>query len=211
MIRRKQADRYHHGDLRHALVEAAAQVAGKESVDAVVLSALAKRVGVSGTAPFKHFESREALLVAVAEEAARRLAERTARAVEAVNDPLERQQRGAMAYVRFAVEETGYFRVLARIESLERSSQLTSLSEASRTALASVFGQKDTSAAGQMTGRSPAHLAAQALIYGLARMASEGLLGKIDGATAERLTFEATEVLGAGLEASVTRRRPTTR
>lgn len=203
MPRKKRPSQYHHGDLRQALIETAASVAAREGVEAIVLTSLAKKTGVSGSAPFKHFESREALLVAVAEEGVRRLMERTNVATKGVGDPLLEQQRAAMAYVRFAVEEPGYFRVLVRSETLHASPTVARVNAGARQAMEALFGALKSSESKRVAKRSAAHLTAQATIYGLARMLVDGLLGEVDGATAERLAYEVTEVLGIGLERAV--------
>ena len=68
---RKALNAYHHGDLRDALVQAALQEAERGGPEAINISALAKRLGVSQPAPYKHFADREALLEAVTAEAFR--------------------------------------------------------------------------------------------------------------------------------------------
>src|SRR2546423_14880513 len=62
---RKPPDPYHHGDLRDALVQAALQDAEQGGPEAISLKALAKKLGVSQPAPYRHFADREALLEAV--------------------------------------------------------------------------------------------------------------------------------------------------
>src|SRR5256884_8343567 len=62
---RKPPDTYHHGDLRDALVQAALQDAEQGGPEAVSIKALAKKLGVSQPAPYRHFADREALLEAV--------------------------------------------------------------------------------------------------------------------------------------------------
>src|SRR5271154_7271500 len=57
---------YHHGDLRRALVDAAAQLVSCCGPTAVSLREVARIVGVSHNAPYRHFPTREALLAAVA-------------------------------------------------------------------------------------------------------------------------------------------------
>ncbi len=203
MAKRKSRSQYHHGDLRAALMEAAVETAARDGVDAVLLSTLARKTGVSGTAPFRHFPSRQALLVAVAEEGARRLIARMQAATAGETDPVEAQRRGAMAYVRFAVEEPGYFRVLTRAEAIQESELVASLNAGARRAMEAAFGNSATSVSAEVTARSAAHLASQALIFGLARMLVDGHLGEVDGATAERLAFEVTGVLGQGLAATL--------
>ena len=61
---RKSLNTYHHGDLRDALVEAAFQEAERGGPEAINISALAKKLGVSQPAPYRHFADREALLEA---------------------------------------------------------------------------------------------------------------------------------------------------
>src|SRR5262245_58006726 len=63
---------YHHGDLRRVLVDAAFELVGEAGAGGVSVREAARRAGVSPGAPFRHFESRDALLAAVAEEAQRR-------------------------------------------------------------------------------------------------------------------------------------------
>ena len=59
---------YHHGDLRQALVAEAAKVLRSEGLDALTLRDLARKLGVSHTAPYRHFKSRDDLLIAIASE-----------------------------------------------------------------------------------------------------------------------------------------------
>ena len=68
---RKPLNTYHHGDLRDALVQAALREVERGGPEAVSISALAKKLGVSQPAPYKHFADREALLAAVTAEAFR--------------------------------------------------------------------------------------------------------------------------------------------
>ena len=66
---RKAQDTYHHGDLREALINTAFAMVEEIGADAVNFSALAKSLGVSQAAPYRHFADREALLTAVATKA----------------------------------------------------------------------------------------------------------------------------------------------
>jgi AcrR family transcriptional regulator len=63
---------YHHGNLRDALVAAAIEILEADGLSALTLRAVARRVGVSQTAPYRHFNDKEALLAAVAAEGFRR-------------------------------------------------------------------------------------------------------------------------------------------
>ena len=68
---RKALNAYHHGDLRDALVQAALHQVELGGPEAISISALAKTLGVSQPAPYKHFADRETLLTAVTAEAFR--------------------------------------------------------------------------------------------------------------------------------------------
>ena len=58
--------RYHHGDLRAALIARATEVIATGGVDALSLRELARDIGVSHGAPGRHFPDKQALLDAVA-------------------------------------------------------------------------------------------------------------------------------------------------
>lgn len=60
------AKAYHHGDLRQALIDAACKCLKREGADTLSLRALAREIGVSQTAPYRHFESKNALFAAIA-------------------------------------------------------------------------------------------------------------------------------------------------
>jgi AcrR family transcriptional regulator len=57
---------YHHGDLRQSLIDAACEHLKESGADTLSLRALARKVGVSQTAPYRHFESKGALFGAIA-------------------------------------------------------------------------------------------------------------------------------------------------
>jgi AcrR family transcriptional regulator len=102
---------YHHGDLRGALLAAGMDMLRGEGVSALSLRELARRVGVSQTAPYRHFASKDELLAALAEDGFRvfaddlRMADRSAVA----GGELVAQ---AGAYVAFATREPALFRLM---------------------------------------------------------------------------------------------------
>ncbi|MFF0434081.1 TetR/AcrR family transcriptional regulator [Streptomyces sp. NPDC004327] len=108
---------YHHGDLRNALICAAVGLATEGGPERVVLREAARRVGVSPTAAYRHFEGRGELLAAVREHARHALAdamERTAVRAPGADDPaLAAEARLAAlcrGYVAFAVAQPGLYR-----------------------------------------------------------------------------------------------------
>ena len=58
---------YHHGNLRNALIMAAAELIEEAGSPEFAISDAAKRAGVSAAAPYRHFKDRDELLEAVSE------------------------------------------------------------------------------------------------------------------------------------------------
>ena len=109
---------YHHGNLREALVEAAVEVVREGGPEALALRELARRVGVSHAAAYRHFADRGALVDAVAERAMDALVARVHERLAEVDetDPVARARRRLVqigaGYVDFALTEPGLFRLL---------------------------------------------------------------------------------------------------
>ncbi|MEP5568987.1 MAG: TetR/AcrR family transcriptional regulator [Halioglobus sp.] len=63
-----QQTKYHHGDLKRAILDETARILREEGESALSLRRLAANLNVSRTAPYNHFKNKEALLSAIAEE-----------------------------------------------------------------------------------------------------------------------------------------------
>ena len=106
---------YHHGDLRRVLIDAALKLAEEGGPEAVSVREAARRAGVSPGAPFRHFESRNALMTAVAEEAQRRFRAEidAALAGAPANDPLKCFRSFGLAYLRWAMKNPAHFEIIS--------------------------------------------------------------------------------------------------
>ncbi|MEM7331862.1 MAG: TetR/AcrR family transcriptional regulator [Chloroflexota bacterium] len=125
---------YHHGDLRKALLEAATEMISEDGVDSVTIRALAQRVGVSRTAPYRHFKDKDELLTAVAIEGYERLAATMADVRhDQTLDSVARLSRMGEAYVLFAVENATHYRLMV-IDSSVQSRSTPAFREAALTA-----------------------------------------------------------------------------
>src|SRR5215472_16020148 len=103
--------RYHHGDLKAALVDAAVSLIAERGVRGFSLAEASRRVGVSAAAPYRHFADRDELLAAVAVRALHTFAEMLAQ--EGPRDsPEHRLAAMASAYVRFAAQQRPLFDAL---------------------------------------------------------------------------------------------------
>jgi AcrR family transcriptional regulator len=99
--------------VKRALVDAALALVREGGPGSFSLRAAARRVGVSQTAPYRHFRNREALLAFVAEEGFRALGARFDEAARAAgSDPFERYRAVGLAFFDFAVEDPARFRLM---------------------------------------------------------------------------------------------------
>ena len=109
----KKRGRYHHGDLRRALLDAALEVLSREDPSALTLREVARRAGVTHAAPYRHFADKQALLAAVAEEGFRMLtAAMRERAAPVRGDPRLQLEAIGVAYVQFATSQRAHFQVM---------------------------------------------------------------------------------------------------
>lgn len=110
------SDRYHHGHLREALVEAALGMARRDGPEAIVLRAATREAGVSPNAAYRHFSDREDLLRAVAKRCQSMMATSMRLQLERVGPPATaaeawgRLRLVGRCYVEFALAEPGWFR-----------------------------------------------------------------------------------------------------
>src|SRR6267378_2085941 len=183
---------YHHGDLRAALVRAAIELLEDSGETELSLRAVARRVGVSPAAPYRHYADREALVSAVAAVGYRELAQQLAAAHPSPSSP-EQLASVAIAYVQFALERPALFRIMfgepCDRDSDERVAATAVVSLYVRGIVERTFPQADSEALAT---------AVWALVHGLAFL---HLDGKLDAATptvvAERITAAIHALLAA--------------
>jgi AcrR family transcriptional regulator len=95
------AKRYHHGDLRNALLDAARALLEEGPLADLSLRAVARRAGVSHAAPYRHFPNHEALLVELAVEGFTELRGDIAAAAAQTGAESDRIAKIGAAYMRF--------------------------------------------------------------------------------------------------------------
>lgn len=107
--------KYHHGDLRNALVEASLAIIQRDGAEALTLRSAAREAGVSHAAPYAHFEDKEDLIAAVKDEGFRELhAELQKAAAAAGTDPLRRLETLSQVYLGFASAQPAKYHILFR-------------------------------------------------------------------------------------------------
>jgi AcrR family transcriptional regulator len=104
--------RFHHGNLREALLDLAIAELQIRGFSELSLRELAQKLGVSAGAPYRHFSTKEDLLRAVAAEGHRRVLEAYRAAEALAADPAERLRTACKAYLALAIDNPGLFNLL---------------------------------------------------------------------------------------------------
>lgn len=108
---KKARDSYHHGDLRAALIGEGMKLLESQDFEALSLREVARNLGVSATAVYRHFPAKEDLLKALAGRGLAMLAEQQQWAAAKAKGAVAFAETGR-AYVRFALSNPNLFRLI---------------------------------------------------------------------------------------------------
>jgi len=97
---------------RAATVDAVVELAGEQNPSEITTTAIAKHMGVTQGALFKHFPTKDAILQAVMEFVAERLLSRVDKAVRGAPTPIAAIEAIFMAHIEFVVENPGVPRMM---------------------------------------------------------------------------------------------------
>lgn len=167
---------YHHGNLRSTLVEQGLVLLESSQQGELSLRELARHVGVSANAAYRHFANKEALLAALAAEGFRRLNAVQVQDAMTSSDLKKGFRQSGRAYVKFAQNHPALFRLMfSRLTSGNPTEELSEASQASfqtlQTAVSAVTGvplddQQTTVIA----------MVAWSLVHGLSHLVLDGQL-----------------------------------
>ncbi|MEH6790384.1 TetR/AcrR family transcriptional regulator [Parasphingorhabdus sp.] len=165
---------YHHGDLRAAALEMGMERLASQVQPDLGLRALARDLGVSATALYRHFPNKDALLDALALEGLDRLGQSQAEAADAAGGGLPGFAEVGVTYVEWAVQHPALLRLIyARVGKVD-------LATPDPSAMGEAFRQLRKGIAEKMPGdlapeeRAAATLHAWSLVHGLAMLILDG-------------------------------------
>jgi AcrR family transcriptional regulator len=178
-------EKYHHGDLRAALLVAAEAELAEKGVEGFTLRGCAKRAGVSHAAPAYHFGDADGLLTALAAEGFERFTAAMRRRIAHKGATMTAVDAAGLGYLDFALANPALFRLMFTSRRLRRSDErLGSAAGEAFSVLEECVGDgrggdalADRSGVADLT-------AAWALAHGLAELMISGQLFFLDAATA---------------------------
>src|SRR5262245_22012247 len=105
--------KYHHGDLKNALINAGIEILSEEGVSGLSLRKVAKRAGVSHSAPYARFPDKQYLIAAICTEGFNQLyAELNAVVSKYARDPKRQLLEGTLMYSQFAMSNPDTFKIM---------------------------------------------------------------------------------------------------
>jgi AcrR family transcriptional regulator len=182
---------YHHGDLSRALIVAAASMLETEGPEAISFRAIARATGVSQTAPYNHFQSKEHLLATVGIAGFEDLIA-AQRSVDTGGSPGDRIRVLAGAYIRFARTRPQLYRLMFGVGIAdwraypELEAAARTCHEPVRQALADHFNAAGVTAPGVL---ETASVAAWSLVHGLATLLIDGRVDPAETPAADAETL----------------------
>jgi AcrR family transcriptional regulator len=194
---------YHHKDLRCTLIEKAFHILAVGGSQAISLRDLAREIGVSHSAPLRHFPNKEALLAELAIEGFRQL---TASMDEVgknggSNDAVEALQNVGIAYVRFAVRNPHLFRLMFTADRVD-SARYGKLQEAGNQCKAALVNLVEIATKkGDLVPASPdiVALSCWAMVHGMASLAIDRQLDSTKDADVAEITRQLLDQLKHGI------------
>jgi AcrR family transcriptional regulator len=200
-LARKPQNTYHHGDLRDALVQAALRAAEGGGPEAISLKGLAKQLGVSQSAPYRHFADREALLQAATAAAFRQF---NMILREANDRPSQHSKlsRFAQAALEFGLRRNGIYRLMFASRTMACAEKDSELHIAAHETLGLLVESFEAPAVGLLRERHA--LQVWAALHGVISLAEQGLLtGEVAKITRQQLVEDIVQQTKTALSLAI--------
>jgi AcrR family transcriptional regulator len=196
----KTKHRYHHGNLRQALIDEAVDLIEERGVPALTLREVSRRAGVTHAAPQRHFEDRAALVAAVAEQGFRGLRQHieAVRASAPSRSPSQRLRALGIGYVEYALAHPAHLRVMfsAEVPDKTRHPGLAAAAQAVHETLVAQIEEAQRRGAVAPGDPEMLSFAAWSMVHGCAVLLIDG---QARGRSARALTEAVVDRLHLGL------------
>lgn len=168
-------ERYHHGDLHAALIQEGLKQLESAPAESLSLREVARNVGVSATAVYRHFPDKQALLHALADVAGDRMATAFETAMAAEKPGKEAFDAMGRAYVHFALKNPWLFKLMM---SPEMMSGIAAHSRPRTRGMGMLTSALRELSGGKMSteAQNIKRLQAWSIVHGLAMLMLDGLV-----------------------------------
>ncbi|MFE9611506.1 TetR/AcrR family transcriptional regulator [Streptomyces sp. NPDC006012] len=191
---------YHHGELRNALLDAAETLVCERGAEGWSLREASARVGVSPSAAYHHFTSRDALVHALSGRVLARLGERLSGAAGQQPDPGSDHQQRLVAigrsYVRWALEEPAVARLAFGAGATDSE---TAISPHPHDVLDAELDRLVDAGCLAVSARPGAEFVVWAAVHGLATLLADGLISLDDTKAVDREAERVVRAVLSGL------------
>jgi AcrR family transcriptional regulator len=196
-------DPYHHGDLRQALINGALALISEKNIDSVSLREVARRVGVSHAAPYRHFADKEALLAALSIDGFQMLHHKLELAIQSSSaDPVQQIQDSGVAYIEFAIKHPSHYQLMFgayRSTSAQRNPELKNAARQAFMVLVGAILRGQQAGVIRDDDFEQLALTAWALVHGWAMLWMDGQIPLDATQSTHHLAIFATQILVKGL------------
>jgi AcrR family transcriptional regulator len=213
-------DTYHHGELRQKIIEEALSWIEQEDIFSLSLRGIARRIGVSHNAPYRHFSDKESLLIEIAEIGFNQLYQSLQQPLINSRDHAQQKlETIGVAYIQYAVQNQAYYRVMfsdrvaypkgnrpkysKEANQQKNAEKYQNLNQVSEKAFSVLLQTIET---GQQTGVFMAEdsyqlaLVCWSLVHGVSMLAIDGQLKICDRSSILELAKMATNIVSKGLK-----------
>ncbi len=196
----KSKPNYHHGNLRQALIDAAIQFIRHYGAEKMSLRAIAREVGVSQSAPYRHFEDKNALVSAIASQGFELLRDDMRRNFqENKGEPLKALKLTGISYVTFAYHHPEMYRLMFGQRSSQfDGSELKSTHSEGYCVLREIIDLGKESGTFRPYDTDMLALAAWSTVHGVSSLILDGLVD-IDETSLGMVTQSLTEIVINGV------------
>lgn len=173
----KAKNSYHHGDLRHSLIDAGTELIKTDGADKLSMRKLAEAVGVSRSAAYHHFKDKAALLSAIAEDGFRHQDQILNELPS--TDPRKRFECFVLGYISFATENPEQYDLMYGREIWKSASASEELEAAAKGSFKNWLSEVESLQKHGLLPDSKSTLrvaqATWATLHGLCRLLNDGI------------------------------------